>query len=488
MLNLKRYVPYLLLLGYGITQLLLLSVNTLPWFDETFFASITNSLTNGNGFSQTIMPFSDESAVTYGPVYFLLTGISTTIGGFNPFSFRIINLIAAWLVVLVCYKFLFRDTKNKYFLLVIVLFDPLFLLNAQSGRMDMLASLFAVLAYLPYWNKQYHTSNLVMASVSSVMAVLTTPRIAFILVPLCIYYSITLIKQKRIIVLLVCFALILVVYSIWVVYAFGNYGTFIDYYINTPKANDQTLFQTFIGGGRLVPKLQLPILLSLIVLSVAVIKKQGIRNLDFHMIPVALYYILISDTGLYSAMVIVLVYFVIFSHLLLLNYHRLLKYFGYSLIIINIGIFSVKTSSVLLNLNERSHFIIEQWIKSNIKPHSKVIGSDQYYYACRNNACDFQYIERRGDLNERVNWHREVYQPDYIIIGKNQSDDIVKAYLSAFSHDNPIEIECFKLSPVNDSWLNLFRKIKILAYGSYKGQLYKVNYKTKKTDDYNVAN
>ncbi|MCG8582953.1 MAG: hypothetical protein MI866_23750 [Bacteroidales bacterium] len=478
MSNLNRYIPYLLLGVYVTAQLLLLSVVTLPWFDETFFASITYNLNAGNGFTQTVMPLSDQTILTYGPVYFLLTKISTAIGGFNPFSFRIINLMAALLVALVLYKTLFRHSKYKSLLIVMLLLDPLYLLNAQTGRMDMLALLFAVFVYVPYWYKNQGTPLLLMASVLSTLALLTTPRIAFLLIPIWIYYSISLLKQKRYIVLLLCITLVVYIYSIWIFYAFWGYGNFIDYYTSTPIISNLTLFEAFVGGERLIPKLQIPLLLLLIFTIIMVVRKQGIKKLDFHLLPVLLYYILISDTGLYSAFIVGFLYCIIFSHIELLSTQRYIKRMAWLLIAFNAGLFCIKTSTVLLNLNERSHATIEQWISKNLNHNSKVIGSEQYYYACINNACDFQYIDRRGELKERVAWHKDVYKPDYIIINQEQSAEITNAYLSAFTNVTPVEIDCFATSPVNDTLINIFRKISLLTYGSYKGKLYKVDYKS----------
>ena len=74
-----------------------LPYSPLPWFDETFFASITHSFINGSGFQLAVCPLQSngEPVLLYGPVYFLLTGLITKTLGFGLFSFRLANLLGA---------------------------------------------------------------------------------------------------------------------------------------------------------------------------------------------------------------------------------------------------------------------------------------------------------------------------------------------------------------------------------------------------------
>lgn len=125
------------------------------WFDEVYFASATHSFISGNGLAVELDNY--EPCVTYGPVYFLITGLVTKVFGFGMFQFRLVNCLFAFLCVIILGIVLERIKVKetlRYLFQLILLTDVLFVSNSHSGRMEFVAVFFVLIAYLFYLGQQ----------------------------------------------------------------------------------------------------------------------------------------------------------------------------------------------------------------------------------------------------------------------------------------------------------------------------------------------
>jgi len=310
---------YLLLSILGIWHLWSLLYSPLPWFDETFYASITKSLLEGKGFLLEVCPIQTEGkeVLTYGPIYFLLTGLSFTLFGFGVFQFRIVALVFAALSIYIFSKILKQLSVNKSIsrlFILLLAFDVIIIQNGHSGRMDMVALFFALTAWWGYFKSQTHIKHLWLMSITGVVAVLTTPRIAVIIFPLFIYALIYFVKSKnwqRISIITIPPVLI---YSVWIVFAFGSITGFIEHF-STPvtESNEpaNNIF-SYLGGNLYVPFYQWPLILTALISSaILLFNKNKSQTLLLLSLPVFTFYIVVADTGAYSALIMPFWYLIV---------------------------------------------------------------------------------------------------------------------------------------------------------------------------------
>lgn len=129
----------------------MVTINDFPsWWDEAFMANISFNLSAGRGLFLDLNPSQVGSLNLYGPVFFYLQSFLIGITGFDAFWYRLPNLMAAYFtmillaLILRCYG-INRAYASIFLLLVLVDFS--INRNIISGRMDMVAVLFAVSAF-----------------------------------------------------------------------------------------------------------------------------------------------------------------------------------------------------------------------------------------------------------------------------------------------------------------------------------------------------
>ena len=156
------------------------------WYDEAFFADIAYNLFH-HGVMRADVTSLDASreVLEYGPVFFHLQKAAMTALGFEPISFRILNMLGAYLVAGTVPMLFFWHTKNRnvaLWLFVLLLIDSAINRSAVTGRMDMVATLFA------FWSLvcAYRYANgsllaLIATASCAALAYLTTPRALFLL-------------------------------------------------------------------------------------------------------------------------------------------------------------------------------------------------------------------------------------------------------------------------------------------------------------------
>lgn len=167
------------------------TIRTFPsWFDEAFFANMAFNLAQGQGLVLDVIPgYFQGEVFLYGPVYFHLQAFLINFFGLQDFIFRLPNLAAAYLSVLVL-AFVLRESglSPRYQILFVVaaIVDVSFNRNLVSGRMDMMAVLFVALSLWlagrqPARPDEKALLRWILVGTLAAAAYLTTPRALFLL-------------------------------------------------------------------------------------------------------------------------------------------------------------------------------------------------------------------------------------------------------------------------------------------------------------------
>lgn len=495
---LKSFFSYKKGIRIGILLIILwhlwsLQYSPLPWFDETFFASITNSFINSKGFQLEICPLQTGGVpvLTYGPVYFLLTAIPIKLAGLGIFQFRIISLVFIFMVIILFSKIIRNFGLNKTYqkwLIILIVFDVIIVQNSHSGRMDMVALFFAIFAWWAYLNKRPNQTifQITIMGLAGVSAILTTPRIAVIVFPIFIFAFYHFIKSKQWVYSLIITIIPLIIYLIWVWLAFDSLTNFWEHYFSKSANIDasNSNLSDFLGGNFYIPFYQWPIIITgIFSLLVAFITRKNINDILLFLSPIILFYTLVKDTGAYSALIISFWYIIIGLGGLSPYFKktRVILLTGLGVItVVNLGIFTIKAIAIIGSIDQRDPKAISHWIKDNVPEKSKIVGDDRYYYACLQNNCDFQYIERIKSHQERAKYHATYYKPDYLFISNQTSPEIVEAYREQFYFIEKDQYQNNKKT--NNLFHRLIDKLPIKIFTSYEGTLIKVSSKSSRSE------
>lgn len=434
---------YLLLSIVGIWHLWSLLYSPIPWHDETFYASISKSLIEGKGFTLEVWPFKmqGKEVLIYGPIYFLLTGLSFSLFGFGIFQFRIVALVFSALSIYVFGNILKQLNINKSITRLFILllaFDVIVIQNGHSGRMDMVALFFALAAWLAYLKGQTQIKYVWLMAIAGAASILITPRIAVIIFPLFIYALIQFLKTKNWFQTAIITLLPTLIYYIWIVYAFGSLAEFFEYFSAKSNSNSVSLL-SYLGGRLYIPFYQWPLILTAIISTVIIIlNKTKIQILLLLGLPILTFYIIVADTGAYSALIMPFWYLIIALALANCNANkkivRVLLYSGVvATLFVNVGIFSVKAATIVGSQTERNPHQLQTWVNEHIPKNSKIVGDNRYYYACIKNNCDFQYIEGGNNHSVIVQYYLNNYQPIYLFISTQTPKELLAAYNKEYS-------------------------------------------------------
>ncbi len=302
---------YLFLIIICVWHLWSLIYSPLPWFDETFFVSITKALLNGHGFMLEVCPIQTEGkeVLTYGPVYFSFTGLSFLIFGTGIFQFRIVALFFAALSIAVFSRMASRLKMGivvTRILSLLLIFDVITVQSSHSGRMDMVALFFGLVAWWAYLHVGKNIKYTIVMAIAGVTAVLTTPRVAIVVFPLFTYALVQLLKSNSwlragLITLLPAF-----VYYVWIVFAFGSINGLIEHFAGAEMQNTDSANNIFnyLGGNLYVPFHQWPlIIIGVLTAAWLIVKRMNLPTLFLITLPIITFYIVVADTGAYSALI-----------------------------------------------------------------------------------------------------------------------------------------------------------------------------------------
>lgn len=474
---------YLIIAFTVLWHLWSLTYSPLPWFDETFFVSITKSFLSGKGFMLEVCPIQTEGkeVLTYGPVYFLLTGLSFFLFDTGIFQFRIVALSFAGLSIIVFSRIALRLNFGRTITRVLVLllvFDVITIQNSHSGRMDMVALFFGLMAWWAYIQPGTHIKYTFIMAIAGVTAVLTTPRIAIVIFPLFIYALIQLLKSKNWLRATLITVLPAIIYYIWIVYAFGSLNEFFKHFTgptthDTDAANN---ILNYIGGNLYIPFYQWPLIITAFVSAAfIIIKRKNLAILFLLSLPIVTFYIVVTDTGAYSALIVPFWYLIIGLGLKQAQETKLNKVTSKSIhgavIIIalcNIGIFTLKAATIVTSQPERDPRPLQTWVNKHIPENSKIVGDDRYYYACIKNNCDYQYIDRVKDHATRARFHVTKFQPDFLFISNQTSKEVVDAYKKEFDF---LDTKNYSPPKENSFITKILEILPITVQTSYEGTL-----------------
>lgn len=476
-----------------------LSYSPLPWFDETFFASITNSLLHGKGFLLEVCPMQthQEQVLTYGPVYFATTAMLSKILGFGIMSFRIVNLFAGFVAVGLFFKIIYQLQLPSRILgitLLLLAFDVIFVQNAHSGRMDLVALAFTLGSYHQHLCFKPTQVRTLLVALLGTLAVLTTLRIAVLVFPFfaLLFFNHLRLRQWRNAILLPVTSVVL--YAIWIWWGFGSIGAFIEEYMgkSSAQASTQSLASGFVGGNFNIPFYQFP-MVSTGVISIIILLKtcRTSQTLWLFLLPIISFYLLVKDTGAYSAMVVPFWY----GTIALAASQILQKQFVSQtiprmtwlclglLLFINTGIFATKSMTILAGKSERDPKAIEAWVAKTIPPHCKIVGDDRYFYACLSNHCSFQYLDRLGTPDERARYHLENFRPDYLFASTQTPKEVLDAYGRYYTFYDTLR---YVPATSMNQWALLPFKLPIQISSSYEGMV--IRLEAKQVGDFKIGN
>lgn len=424
-----KFIFWIVLLIYFVIQYLTLSYSPLPWFDETFYASIAKSFIETGELTPKVAIFKPEKM--YGFVYFALTGFSLQTFGFGIWQFRIVNVFAGLTCILLTYKLLRIlhpkiSFKKSRFLILLIALDPFFYLCLHEAKADMTA-IALMLSGLYFWliflKSNHNKTYLFLSAFCIAFALLSNPRAGLILLGIGFIFFIQIFQQKLWWNFILWCFLIVGIYAVWILYAFGGLQGFINHYFYQDfYFQNRPILQTYFGGKGYVPR-QEYLLICCAVLSIVygiLFKRMAYFNplRIIALLSIGLFYVLVVDFGQYSIVILFFYYLLLFDalHFKKIQFRNPVVYLVLLLWIQNITYFGLKNVQVFASLKQRDYKIADEFVRQHIPKHSKVVGEPMYFYSVLKSESDFQYMNYLEDLEDREKRQREVYQYDYLIV------------------------------------------------------------------------
>ncbi len=430
-----------------ILKIITISYNPLAWFDEVFFASMSENFWQKGTFHTPIVVFEEEVKI-YGFFYFLYTGflpyIFQDIFGFShtPFYFRIGNLCSGIIFLFIFYKllriYLYFPKKYALFLTFLLSIDPFFNLCWHEGRMDLTALCFGYIFlfflqifFLPNNSEKNIKKRflyLFFCAVCVALALCTTPRMALFFVAFgLVGFFFGNFQQKFIWFLIVIKAFLL--YYIWIFWKFDGIYDFLNYYKEGGKLAHQSPFsEHYLGGRGYIPKHEYLIIFLTIFFAVfyflhriqnfyknptqtkppalkgetprgegLLVPPLGVRGLLLlgGGINIIFFYLFVFDYGQYSIYILGF-YYILFGffvyELSLINFKNNFlvekffqkKYILGFLLVFNAFFFLGKNLQIFSDMARKNPQIANEFIAKNIPKNARVIGDATYYYALHN--------------------------------------------------------------------------------------------------------
>ncbi len=420
-----KNIIFIILIIIGLS---VLSVFKTIWIDETYFAEITYQLLQGKGFhtQAAYVAHNGDPVYLYGPIYFLLSLIPVSIGGLDPFWFRLTNYLAYCGVVLVLMRYFTKRNLPKwsYFLPIILFLDPSAFENAVSGRMEAICLLFALLAYFKYFtpSEKASPSKYISIGLFISLSYLTTPRAVILFIPLAFYVLKDLITKRNISSFAILGLSFMLPVIIWIFSSVGTLDGYLDLYLNGKNfhSGDKTAVEAYLMGGFNINAYKI-VLYSLLIVSYFIPKKltaeQKRLNYTFSFIAF-LFLFLVKDVGSYFAYISPLIAFIVF-----LNFQNSKFKFSYIALLglagFNLLIFGLKLSYNYINDN-KIYNELETMVENHIPANSKVITNYEFYYALRDKPVDLYYLQFGKDPKTRIDYYVNQVKPQYVLTTKDE--------------------------------------------------------------------
>lgn len=431
-----KYLLYSLLLFCVCFHIFTLETLPIPWFDETFFASISHGFWQHNALipevASTVMEH--QPTFVYGPIYFNLTALSFKVFGFGIWQFRFLSLLAGFGVFILILNIknvvLNQNHFNQHDLwwLVLFLIDPFGIWALHNGRMDLVALMLlfsAIYLFLKVISspKYYH---FIFIGVFIGLAILTTPRVGIVFIPFGALMCLFLYQNKVsfLNLTIIGFAAMLT-YLPWFVFLGGLNGIKEVYFTNLDHAGAGDSLSNYLFPRFYVPKSEYVLIFCVVmILTVAFIyQRASLKHymIWFCVILFVLFYSLIKDWGPYSIFILPFFYLVI----MILQKTAVSQFNTFIigvLICFNVVKFGVKIIDSYLMYPNQNPSIAYNFVNKYIPKGSKVIGDAAYYYAVIQNGSSYEYVNRYGTIVNREKMLRTKYKFEYVIVSENERE------------------------------------------------------------------
>lgn len=403
----------------------LLDLYPLPWFDEVHFAGISKSLaTDGSLKSYFLTATKGEmNSVSYGPVFFTLNAFLINLFGFSIYTLRSVTLFFGLMNLLLLYLLSVKFLVQRIIRLGIVFcfgLDAVYSTTLHEARMETLVTFFVLLSltvfYLSDWKE---VKKVVVIALLLVLCFLTSPRSFFLIGSVAVLFLFE-IKESRLKMALLFSVLFVGVYSVWVFTIYGDYQNWFAYYQTLMQGNS-TAPSGYLGGNFYVSKAQYLLLLTVCLASFVVfIAPKKLPKITWCLYAIiVLFYTLIFDWGVYSSLIIPFFYFLL---MLLLNQLGQIQPKTVILIIplllFNFLFFGLKTSTVILEKNNRSTELVTQQLQKLIPKGSRVIGDDLMIYIAEKNHWTYQVFTHYKTAEQREQSLRKQFDYEYLLVSQ----------------------------------------------------------------------
>jgi hypothetical protein len=425
-----------------------LTTSRLPWFDDTFFSSVADSLVRTGELRLRASPlWLDKPVYLYGPVYFVALGALFDQFGIGIVQTRVLGLLCGFGIVIVGYLILRHarvPTPLALLTCAALALDPTFHQNIHAGRMDSMAMWFILLAFYLMQEAGDRRGRAAVpwtfaSATCAALAVLTTPRPGYLLVPMGLLLLWRWMRRRdgeSAVSMVVWGGVCALLVASWIAYAFGTIPAMLEYYAG--------FSQDYASGGFGIRGLHAPLLVPLGVLLVAalVVRPRALGHdvVFFTLAGIAGFYLFVKDKGtfggLYSFFMVPLAYLAV-GYLLA----RVSEALGSArarrrlqvgvlgvLFAFNGAIFAARAALEFVQRASRSPASVDATVARLIPPGSRVVGDDKFYFAVRRAGSDFQYLQRGGTVDERAGYHRKPYDFQYLVTAEGDTSDLLRAY------------------------------------------------------------
>jgi hypothetical protein len=436
--------------AYGALHVATIVRSRQVWFDETFFASVADSLRQAGELRLAVSPLWLGGPVyLYGPVYFWIIAPVFASWGIGPAQNRIPGLLFGFAVLALVFLILRQARVRRPLALGVtglLALDPTFHQSIHSGRTDTtaMALLFGSFLCLLRSRAPGGGTGVGLAIGSGVLAalsVLTTPRPGYMLAPMVGILALRWLRtpsRAAAAQMIAWGAAFACLYGAWILYAFGGITQMLAYYAG--------FADTYTGGSQ-VRLVHVPLLAAVAAFIAVLLANAPRRVFDevtvFALPAIVGFYLLVKSApsfgAIYSFLMIPPAYLALGVLAERVSAIRSRAQWARLLVAGTLAMLAVVNGTAFL---ARSALEIAEWqrrdparadavIARSIPPGSRVVGNDQYYFAVRRAGSDFQYAERGGTVDERVAYHRDDYDFDYLITSEGDDSPLLQAYRAA---------------------------------------------------------
>lgn len=472
MTNRLSLIAVSIVLGLICISLITLTTSPMVWYDEVCMASESLSFFKTGEIKLTANPHVLSGEVLhYGPLYFICTALSFKLFGFGIFQFRIVAWLFGMLIAyLLAFKTKMGEKYSAYLFLLLILSDVTFLKASHNGRMETLAIVFIVAAFIMTFHSRKRTlSHFSFIGLMCACTVLVTPRSGFLLFPIAIQIFILIFKNQFSMLKFFGLALSFII-PIFIWFGYAYHFSLVEL-VNEFK-EIQDVGSGFTGSHFRVSSVHVHLILAI----TAIILLDGVKNKFnfvkkywYYLTGIVLFYLIVKDYGPYSVYIIWIFYLLI---VFWSEGNKRRMYMPLMVLLINVGFLSLKYFTVFSTLESRNMSYVSLEISKLIPEGSTVAGDMRYFYSVHKNGSTFRYNEEDFATEKFEQLHREVDNYDYFIISNKRNKDYPKVLKTYAANSNLELIGTINLKEPEGRLISLILSKFPLNY-SYSGGVYK---------------